>query len=324
MGSLYRQLDARLPRFGARPLRLATLLTAICSGLIVVSGGLVRVSNSGLGCPTWPRCTDQAVTSVGLGINGWIEFGNRCLTTAVSTLVLVAAALVWRQRERRRDLTWPAIGIVAGLFAEIVLGGLTVLFKLAPALVASHFLLSMLFLWNAVVLHTRVGRTPGPTTLDPRVGPELRVLGIAVQVVAAGVLAVGTLVSGTGPISGGGHHARFGFALRAISQAHADSAMLLTGVVAAVVLVVRTKPVPELTRRRGTWLGLAVLAQAALGFTQYFLDLPATLVLLHIAGATTLWTLTLGLRSSFVASEPNPGLVAPERARIRVAGVVPG
>jgi cytochrome c oxidase assembly protein subunit 15 len=278
---------------GPRLLRAATGATATSLGLIVVTGGGVRLSDSGLGCPTWPRCVNSQVGSFA-NIHASIEFGNRLVTVAVTILIGVTTVLTFRTRERRPDLRTLSVALVLGVLGDAVIGGLTVRFHLPPLLVAVHFLFSMLLLAIGLLLHRNAGRA-APSAGIPVVTAAPAVLWISrALVVSAGlVLCVGTLVTGTGPHSGGGHHPRLGLGLARISQAHADTAMLLTGLVLAGFIVSRATTVPAAWRRRIGWLTLAVAGQATIGWIQYAEGLPAALVLVHVAGATLVWTLAV-------------------------------
>jgi cytochrome c oxidase assembly protein subunit 15 len=292
-----------MPRIPLPLFRRLTRAAVVLLALIVVSGGAVRLTGSGLGCPTWPQCGDGSfVTRAEFAHHGLIEFGNRVVTLVVGLVVLALPLLALllekvdtlRGRRRRSDLVLLSFGLWVGYLGQAVLGGLTVLFHLHPALVAGHFLLSMLLLLDAVCLDVRARRDPSPHRAPRR---EMRLLATALSATAAVVLVVGTVVTGSGPHSGDSQDLRrFGFDVRSVSQLHADIAMLLTGLVIATVIAVRVAAVPAGARRSADWLALVVLGQVALGFTQYFLGIPAFLVGLHIAGATLVWIFALRLQ----------------------------
>jgi cytochrome c oxidase assembly protein subunit 15 len=304
--SVFPRSPVRMSAFRALT-RSAVVLLAV----IVVSGGAVRLTSSGLGCPTWPQCGDGSfVTRPEFQLHGLVEFGNRVITLVVGLLVLavpLAALMLDRVRgprgmRRRRDLVVLSFGLWVGYLGQAVLGGLTVLFHLNPALVAGHFLLSTALLLDAVVLDVRARRDPVP---HRAARPELLLLTWALSGVAATVLVIGTVVTGSGPHSGDSQHLhRFGFDVRSVAQLHADAAMLLTGLVLATVVAVRLARVTPAVRRSADWLVIAVLGQVALGFTQYFLNVPAGLVGLHIAGATLVWI--FALRVHLLMPEPIP------------------
>ncbi|WP_371390069.1 heme A synthase [Protofrankia sp. BMG5.30] len=270
-----------------------TRVSVVLLALIVVTGGAVRLTGSGLGCPTWPRCSeDSFVTQSEYSVHGWIEFGNRLLTTVVGAVMLLLPLVSLRLRERRRDLVLLAFGLWLGFLGQVVLGGLTVLFKLHPALVAGHFLLSMLLLLDVVALDRRACAGPGPTR--PAGGRELLWLSRLLVGVAGAVLVLGTVVTGTGPHSGDSAEAkRFGFDITNVAQLHADAAMLLVGLVIATVLTVRVGGASRAAVRASNALAVITVAQACVGFVQYFTGVPVALVELHIAGATALWIAAL-------------------------------
>ena len=301
--------------------RRLTAVAVFLLGLIVVTGALVRLTGSGLGCPTWPQCGDGSlVTRPEFAGHGWIEFGNRLASSAVSVMVALVAVASFRLAERRRDLQWLSMGLVAGIVGQIVLGGFTVLYHLNPGLVSAHFLLSMLLLVDAVVLHHRT------SVLGAGAPRPLRFLGWGLTGVAAIELIVGTVVTGSGPHSGDSTHvARFALNIREVAQLHADIAMLLVGLVVATAVAVRAVPTSQAVRRETLIVGVLVVAQATVGFIQYALGIPEGLVAVHVAGATALWIYTLRLALA-LQSEPlmvTPAvpeqIVLPERAAVPTA-----
>ena len=286
----------KLPAVSLQTFRRLTLLGVVLLGLIVVTGGIVRLTSSGLGCPTWPQCGDGSLVPHGrYAVHGVVEFGNRLVSAAVGGLMLILPLVSLRLSPRRRDLTLLSLGLWVGFLGQAVLGGLTVLFKLNPGLVAGHFLLSMLLLLDVVVLDVRTVRLlrPDHSSAPPR---WLTWLGRLLAATAGVVLVLGTIVTGSGPHSGDSSDVvRFGFEVRAVAQVHADAAMLLVGLVVAMAFAVRASDVSRQARRQSVWLVVTVVAQASIGFTQYFLGVPVGLVGLHIAGATLLWIFSLRL-----------------------------
>jgi heme a synthase len=268
----------------------------ILLGLIVVTGATVRLTKSGLGCPTWPQCGDGSfVTRSQFSLHGVVEFGNRLVSIGVGLVVALTVVGSFRLTRRRTDLRWLSGGLVLGFVMQGVLGGLTVIFHLNPFLVAGHFLVSMLLLWNATVLDIRARQEQGTAVrLAKR---ELVLLADLLAVAAAVVLVLGTVVTGAGPHSGDtGDVQRFDINIRGAAQLHADSAMVLTGLVVAMAFAVRLTGAPQRARTLANLLVANVLAQVAIGFTQYFLGIPTGLVAIHVAGATLLWILALYLR----------------------------
>lgn len=283
-------LGTQLPRPGPRIVRQVALFTLLALVAIVVTGAAVRLSGSGLGCPTWPHCSGSSLTA-GHGIHRDIELGNRFITILVFVGVAITTALVLAQSPLRRDLRRLALGLVGGYVGQAVLGGITVLTRLNPLAVAAHFLLSMGLVWIALVLYRR----SGVALVDPRpvVGREMRLMGRVLTANAAVVLVVGTLVTGSGPHAGARVDNRLPFPLHAIAQLHSDFVLLLVGMTIATCVALRMTGAPSALRRRGNWLIGVMLAQTAVGFAQYFLGLPAGLVEVHVFGATLLWALTL-------------------------------
>jgi cytochrome c oxidase assembly protein subunit 15 len=290
----------RLPTISPLTFRRLTVAAAVAMGAIVVSGAAVRLTGSGLGCPTWPRCTETSIASP-LSYHGLVEFGNRVVTSVVGVYVVLVAVAALLRSPRRRDLTLLAWSLVGGFVGQAVIGGLSVLYDLSPPWVMAHFLLSMVMLWASLVLVHRAD--PAWVPQPPAARRELVVLGRLLVAVAAAVLVLGTVTTGTGPHAGDGtHHVRrLGFPLERVTQLHADSALLLTGLVIATLFAVRLTDVSPVVRRRSAWLAAAVGLQVAIGYTQYFLNLPPGIVELHVAGATLLWATTIWLQLGFTA-----------------------
>lgn len=270
------------------PILLANLVAEVA---IVVTGGLVRVTGSGLGCPTWPECVDGSITPTieqAEGIHKWIEFGNRTLTGVLGLLALATIVAVWRWAPRRA-MKVAAVTVFVGVLVQAVLGGITVLLGLHPATVAAHFLVSMglvaaaSYLWFA---RHETGAAPVPL-----VPPIVTRLAWATTAVGGVVLFLGTLVTGSGPHSGDADEpARLGFDPRTISWLHADVVMLFVGLVVATWLTARlTSKDADRGPGRAWFAVLAVsLAQGVVGYVQYFTNLPEALVIAHMLGATLL------------------------------------
>ena len=268
------------------------LVNAIANGVIVVTGGLVRLTGSGLGCPTWPRCTDESfVATPELAAHGVIEFGNRLLTFVLTVAAIAVVVTVWRSP--RRDLRTLALLSFLGIPAQALLGGITVLTELNPWTVAAHFLVSMVLVAVATTLWLR-SREPGVGGLLVRRPLELLVLGIAA--VTAVVLVLGTVVTGAGPHSGDLDAAeRMDFDPETVSQLHADVVFLLVGLTVALLMALYAVDSPGRIRRAARDLLVVQLAQGVVGFVQYFTDLPIVLVLLHMLGAVLIAAYTARL-----------------------------
>jgi cytochrome c oxidase assembly protein subunit 15 len=277
-----------LVRLTARPstqtVRRLALAAVVANSVIVVTGGAVRLTASGLGCPTWPRCTDDSYTPTAeYAVHGVIEFGNRLLTFVLAAVVLAVLVAVWRQRPVRPGMRALAVLGFLGIPAQAVLGGITVLTGLNPWTVMGHFLLSMVLLALAVVLHRRAGE--GDLPPRPLVPHLLRRLTQGLLAVTAVTLVLGTVVTGSGPHSGDPTAGRTGFDPATVSQLHADAVMLLVGMTVALHLALKaTSADPRLVRATGVLL-VVELAQGAIGYVQYFTGLPVVLVGLHLAGA---------------------------------------
>jgi len=261
---------------------------------LVLTGGAVRITGSGLGCPTWPECTPGSYTPVANQAEGqlhaWIEFGNRLLTFALVAVAL--AVIVHVLYKRRRDLRLLAIGQLLGILGQGLLGGITVLTDLHPATVAAHLLLSIILIAGAASLYSRreylARDRKDLDTLTKRVS-RLHIL------LTYAVIVLGTLVTGSGPHAGDEKAERFGFDIRTVSWIHADAVIALIGLTAAFYILVRNDP--QLLRRVRVFLVIA-LAQGAIGYIQYFTGIPEILVAAHLLGATLVWISAWRLRIS--------------------------
>jgi len=267
------------------------LANVIANGVIVVTGGAVRLTGSGLGCPTWPECTDGSIRPTAeLAGHGLIEFGNRLLTFAL--VVVAVATVVAVFVSVRRDLRRLAVLSLLGIPAQALLGGVTVLTGLNPWTVAAHFLLSMVLVAIATVLWLR-SREPGVGQLLVRRPFWLLTVGIAAAVAAVQV--VGTVVTGSGPHSGDPEAGRTGFDPELVSQLHADVVFLLIGLTVALLVALAATDSPGRVRRAARDLLVVELAQGVVGYVQYFTHLPALLVLVHMAGAVLITVCTARL-----------------------------
>ena len=266
---------------------------------IVVTGGLVRLTGSGLGCPTWPRCVPGSFIPVPhqeQGFHKVIEFGNRTLTSVVGVAALLVIVAVWRWAPGRRSLLGISVLPLAGVMLQAVLGGITVLTGLNPAIVSAHFLASMVLVSLSAYLLYRVSEGDAAPVALAR--PEIRSLAWATAALGGVILILGTVVTGSGPHSGDAATPRFGFDPRTVAWLHADAVMLFVGLVVAILLAVRLTTTDARPRR--VWLAvLAVtLSQGLVGYTQFLTGLPEALVLVHMLGASLLVvSLTYGVLS---------------------------
>ena len=292
-------LEGRAPRW-ARGVYIANL---VAQGGIVVTGAIVRISSSGLGCPTWPECVDGSITPTSDQAESWhkfIEFGNRTLTGLLVILAVAAIAVALIDRARRMRAGLPPRGVLLllafipllGTVAQAVLGGITVLTGLHPLTVAGHLLLSMAIIAGVVALVARSGDT-GDQPITWRVPVPARVLGWVLVGVSAVVVLMGVLVTGSGPHSGDASAERLDIDTRTISWLHADVVLLFLGLMIGMLVALSILR-PEGPALRRTWLLLGVsLLQGAIGYVQYFTGVPEVLVGLHVLGATLVWIATL-------------------------------
>jgi cytochrome c oxidase assembly protein subunit 15 len=296
----------RAPRLTPATYQRVTLVALVLLGVIIVTGAAVRLTGSGLGCPTWPTCESATIVHVDAGDqHRLIESLNRTFTGLVSVAVILAVlGSLWRT-PRRRDLTVLSVGLVVGVLAQIVLGGLTVLFDLAPPLVMGHFVVSMLLVADAVVLHHRAGQPDGEQV--PLVAPEVRAMARWLVAAAARVIATGTMVTGAGPHAGDDQVRRLDIDITSIARVHGIAENLfLLAVLLTLWLLHRTRA-PAPVRRDGQVLLAVLVAQAAVGYTQYFTGVPALLVGVHILGAVVVWVAVLRfvLRLFIVVEQPS-------------------
>ncbi|MFE7873841.1 heme A synthase [Micromonospora humida] len=274
-------------------LRRLAYASIVANVAIVVTGGAVRLTASGLGCPTWPRCTDASYTTTAeMGVHGVIEFGNRLLTFAVGAIALATLLAVLAHRPRRAGLTGLSVAVFLGIPAQAVIGGITVLTNLNPWVVGLHFLASMAVIAAAYALWRRIVDPDGPVV--PVVPGPLRTLARLTTAVSVAVLVVGTWVTGSGPHAGDHGAARNGLDPETISQVHADGVFLLIGLSVALVLAFRA--VGATGPARAALVLVAVeLGQGLIGFVQYFTHLPGVLVAAHMLGSCLVLLATLAV-----------------------------
>ena len=291
---------------GAAPRWLRRIFVAnlVAQVGIVVTGGIVRLTGSGLGCPTWPECVEGSYTPTARQEESWhklVEFGNRLLTFVLALLALAAivGAIVWMVRRRGRGL--PNRGLLLALAAvplvgtivQAVLGGITVLTGLNPWAVSGHFLVSIAIIAGCVVLVDRARQVADrPRRLT--VHRAIRLLTIALVAVTAVVVVLGVIVTGSGPHSGDADtEARFGVDPRTVAWLHADAVLLFLGLLVGLLVALRLVRAHRLIVRRAQWLLVIALAQGLIGYVQYFTGLPWVMVALHMLGACLVWVAVL-------------------------------
>jgi heme a synthase len=268
--------------------RIFTFLL-ILQAALVVTGGAVRLTGSGLGCPTWPECTPGSYTPVPKQAEGqlhaWIEFGNRLLTfllLLVALIALVIAVRVSKGLKNKSSIRSLALGQVLGIFGQGILGGITVLTDLNPIPVAAHLLLSMLLISGAASLRFII------VGLETQQTDTTQITLIRSQVVVtAVVLILGTIVTGSGPHAGDEKTKRFSFDPRSVSVLHADFVIILS--VITIILWLLTKSLKGVIYRRNNILLLIIFMQGIIGYVQYFTGLPELLVGVHLLGSTLTW-----------------------------------
>lgn len=295
-----------------RPMALASLMANVA---LVVTGAAVRLTDSGLGCPTWPKCTDGSYTTTSaMGVHGVIEFTNRLLGIALFVVAVACFVAAWRQKPRRRRQVRLSLLVLLGIPGQGVVGGITVLTDLNPWVVGLHFLLSMALIAAAYALWHSTSEGDGRPV--PLVPAPLRHLTSLTAMAAAGVIILGVVVTGSGPHSGDNGAKRNGLDPAAIAQAHADLVFLLIGLTAALWLSFRAVNAPAPARAALTLLVIE-LSQGLIGFVQYFTHLPVALVAAHMLGASLVWTGTVAVllsirnRPALPAPTPSPPATRP-------------
>jgi heme a synthase len=269
--------------------RRYTLAALAAQVLIVMSGAAVRLTGSGLGCSDWPRCEEDRFVAP-LELNPMIEFLNRLVSfVVVATVVLV----VWGALRRvpyRRDLLNLGWGIAAVTGLQILIGGITVRMDLWPPVVMAHFLLSMVLIWIAVVLHHRASTALVAPRRLPGLGARLSErLTTPLLVAGATVLVTGTIVTASGPHGCDEHVERLGFYVPTVTRVHTAAVFVLLALVLTTLLSLRQRPGASGLVRPGTALLAAIVVQGAIGYYQYFNGVPALAVFLHVVGSMAVW-----------------------------------
>lgn len=324
----------RLPTATPALVKRLSVVSMALVAVIVLTGAAVRLTGSGLGCSDWPTCSSGHLTPP-LQFHSLIEFGNRLVTVVITLAVGVTLLAALRRRPFRSDLCWLAGGLVAGILAQAVIGGIVVYTKLNPYLVMVHFVATMALLAVAVVLVHRstLDYAPGAGRLlvpTPVLRGSRALLGLLTLVVVAG-----SATTGAGPHAGDSNGQqvakRIPVALRSMAELHSTLAMLLIGLTIGLAVAVHALDVPERVRRAARILVMVLVAQAAVGYTQYFTHLPAALVEVHMLGVTTLvigfvqffLTLTWHPAEAFgtLAAVPTaPGTVVARAEGVQVGG----
>lgn len=292
-----------------RTVRRAALAALVMAVVIVVTGGAVRLTGSGLGCPTWPTCTDDSLTTTrAMGVHGVIEFGNRMLTYVLCAAVGWAIIAARSRKPWRRDLTrlgWAQFWVVMG---NAVLGGIVVLVGLNPYTVAAHFLLSTALITVATVTWQRTRE--GDAEPRPLVGGAVRQLVWFLVAAAVLLIAVGTVVTGAGPHAGDSSEvARIPLDWEMIAKLHAVLAWIVVTLTFALWFILKAVDAPKGPLNRTRDLFLILLAQGVIGYIQYFTHLPEALVALHMLGSCLMWIATLRVLLSLRERPDTPATV---------------
>jgi cytochrome c oxidase assembly protein subunit 15 len=307
-------MDTTVTSRAVRGLAVASLVSQVG---IVVTGGAVRLTGSGLGCPTFPRCTDDSyVNTPEYGVHGFIEFGNRLLTFVLAAIALATLVVILRQRPRRRDLVEPAVVLLLGIPIQALIGGITVLTDLNPWVVMMHFVASAALIGVATVLVRRTREPAGPVRPigGGTAGLWLRRLAWLLVAVTYLTVYLGTIVTGSGPHAGDDAASRTGLDVEAVSQLHVDAVFLLLGLIVGTWFAARAAGSPGRVARSAAVLLAVALGQGTIGFAQYFTGLPIVLVGLHLLGACLLVVASVWLLLSTRERVPVAPTTPPEPA----------
>jgi cytochrome c oxidase assembly protein subunit 15 len=269
-------------KFGRR----ISLANLIAQSGIIVTGAIVRLTGSGLGCPTWPDCAPGSLIPVAGQVEGfhkYIEFGNRTLTflvLAISIALFVFSLL----NEKRNIIVWSFLPLI-GTLLQAVLGGITVLTGLHPATVMAHFLLSIVLVAISVKIYAYFNNQRTSKVLPKIVDNYVKI----VTLVGLAVIVLGTITTGSGPHSGDEIAARFNLDIRVIAWLHADSVLLFVGLVVGLLVISRINPESKHIYKITRTLFIICLVQGFIGYVQWFNGLPWILVSLHVIGAVVTW-----------------------------------
>lgn len=288
-----RRFVEKLPTSITPAIRRLSMASLIGQGVLIVSGGVVRVTGSGLGCPTWPKCTAESLTNTpAMGIHGFIEFANRTLTFALAAVGLALLVMLWNMRKERRDLFWLAFGLLAVIPAQAVIGGITVLSGLNPYVVSLHFLVSAgLVVVSMLLVNRTYGRTGASSPVDvPRASPWIRRLSVIAAVATYLAVMLGTLVTGSGPHSGDSTSPRMDLDGYLATRLHAAPVYVLVAVSLLLVILLWKNGRGDMMRSAALLLFASVLFQGFIGYWQYFTGIPILLVIVHMLGASLMLT----------------------------------
>lgn len=313
-----------------RAMRGLAMADIVVNAGIMVTGAAVRVTGSGLGCPTWPNCTPDSLVpraATNPTIHTAVEFGNRLLTFLVIAVGVACLIAALRLRHGPGGLRRPDLVKLASIqpfyvVFQAIVGGLTVLTKLNPAVVSVHFLLSVPLLAAAFALYARAGEGDGPPVSAVR--GEIRWLGRGLVAAALALIIAGSVVTGAGPHGGDPAAPRYGFNIQDVAQLHVDIVWITVGLTFALLLALRLTNAPARATRAALILFGVEMAQGVVGYVQYFLGVPEALVILHVLGATLVWIATLNVYFTLrTRTDPPPAEPTPAPAEASVEPPTP-
>ncbi len=307
----------RLPRLSPHAYRRLALATLVSLVAITVVGAGVRLTGSGLGCSTWPSCEPGSFTPRSASdTHALIEFANRLANAAVGVLAIAAVVGARLRQPRRPDLFRWALGVLAWVLSNGLVGALVVVLELSPLSVIGHFVLALGAIWNALVLYDRAGRPPEPAASRegggqaPVWAATPRFVTATRGLVAASVVALlsGTVVTGSGPHAGDERADRLALEVGTVARVHGLTVVVFLAVTLTVVWLAHRGEASGAVAQRSHELLVVLVGQAAIGYWQYFTGVPALLVAFHVLGATLVWIavlrLWLGLRVHPAAAHP--------------------
>jgi len=266
--------------------RLVSLINLITQSGIIVTGAVVRLTGSGLGCPTWPNCAPGSLVPVASQVEGfhkYIEFGNRLLTFVV-LIVSIAVLIIAIISKNKKIILWSVLPLI-GTILQAVLGGITVLTGLNPFTVMFHFLLSIVLVAISTIIY-RFWSKSNPIKIQSKL---IRNYIKFFTLIGFAVITLGTITTGSGPHSGDEIAARFNIDTRTIAWIHADSVLLFIGLLIGLILLVRTNNAYKSLSKSLNSLFILCIFQGFIGYTQWFTNLPWILVGFHVLGSVLIW-----------------------------------
>ena len=266
--------------------RLASLVNLIAQSGIIVTGAIVRLTGSGLGCPTWPNCAPGSLVPVASQVEGfhkYIEFGNRLLTFVV-LLASVAVLLISVFSKNKKIIIWSTLPLI-GTLLQAVLGGITVLTGLNPFTVMFHFLLSIILVAISTIIYKFWAVTKPTKISSTLIKNYIKFFSLIGFI----VIVLGTITTGSGPHSGDEIAARFNIDTRIIAWIHADSVLLFIGLLIGLIILSRTNQELKSLSKNLNTLFILCIVQGFIGYTQWFTNLPWVLVGFHVLGSVLIW-----------------------------------